>query len=59
MEQQRLITTEKTLTKNEIIALNEKFIQTYCRKKNWNPNELTPSQLLEITINSQYKKFRS
>jgi hypothetical protein len=59
MKHQRLITTEKTLSENEIVYLNEKFIQTYCRKKNWNPNELTPSQILEITINSKYKKFRS
>lgn len=59
MEQQRLIKTEKSLSTNEVITLNEKFIKEYCRKKNWNPNELTPSQLLEITTNSHYKKVRS
>lgn len=59
MEQQRLITTEKSLTKNEVITLNEKFIKEYCRKKNWDPNNLTSSQFLEITTNSQYKKIRN
>ena len=58
MEQSRLITTEKTLSKNDIITLNEKFIKTYCKSKGWNPDELTTSQLLEITTQSSYKKIR-
>lgn len=56
MEQIRLIKTEKSLSKNEIITLNEKFIKTYCKSKNWNVNNLTPSQLLEITTHSEYHK---
>lgn len=58
MEQPRLINTEKSLSKNEIITLNEKFIQSYCKSKNWDLNNLSPSQLLEITTHSEYKRVK-
>jgi hypothetical protein len=56
MEKQRLITSEKTLSKNDIITSNEKFIQAYCRKKGWSSNDLTTKQLLEITSQIGYIK---
>ena len=50
--------TDKNLTKSEIIALNEKFIKNYCKSKNWDLNNLSPNQILEITMNSEYRRFK-
>lgn len=58
MEQQRLITTEKSLSKTEVITHNEKFIKNYVSKKGWDVNNLTPSQLLEITTHPEYRRLR-
>lgn len=40
--------------KLDIKLLREKFITDYCRKKGWNPNKLSPSQLIEIIDNKDY-----
>jgi hypothetical protein len=34
----------------------EKFIKEYCKKKGWNPNNLSPSQLIQIVEDKEYKK---
>jgi hypothetical protein len=41
-------------TKLEIKILKEKFITDYCKKKNWDPNKLSPSQLIEVAEQSEY-----
>lgn len=37
-----------------ISILREKFIIDYCKKKGWNPKELSPSQIFEITQNKEF-----
>lgn len=49
------INNKKELTKEEIFLLREKFIKEYCAKKNWNPRNLSVSQMLEITLQEEYK----
>lgn len=35
--------------------LIEKFINSYCKQKGWNPKNLSPSQLIEIVEQKEYK----
>lgn len=35
--------------------LKEVFLINYCKQKGWNPNELTTTQLLQITKEFGYK----
>jgi hypothetical protein len=35
--------------------LREKFFLDYCKKKGWNPKELSPSQLIELVNQKEYK----
>jgi hypothetical protein len=58
MDQQRLITTEKSLSKTEIIVHNEKFIMDYVQKKGWDINNLSTNQLLEITTSVEYRRSK-
>ena len=44
----------KKINKLNINALREKFISDYSKKKGWNPNNLSPSQLIEIVDNMNY-----
>jgi hypothetical protein len=37
------------------IKLKELFISSYCKKKGWNPNRLSPSQLIEVMTHPEYK----
>lgn len=48
MERNRIIKIEKEISKKE------KFIKNFCKKKGWNPKELTTSQMLEIV---RYKNY--
>lgn len=41
---------------SEIKLLRERFIKTFCKKKGWNPNELTVNQMLIITKQKDYIK---
>lgn len=41
-------------TKLEISKNKEKFVKDYAKKKGWNPNELSPSQLFEIINSKDY-----
>jgi hypothetical protein len=45
--------------KLDIKLLRERFISNYCRKMGWNPNKLSPSQLVEIIENPEFKAFRN
>lgn len=40
--------------KSKIIILRERFIADYCKKKGWNPSNLSPNQLLEIVNTKEY-----
>jgi hypothetical protein len=50
-----LIKTTYNLPKDEIAMLQEQFLHNYARAKGWNPNNLTPNQLLEIANQTGYK----
>ena len=41
-------------SKKDSKILKEKFISDYCKKFGWNPNKLSPSQMLEIVEHSEY-----
>lgn len=56
MERDRIIPTEKSLSKQESIIKKEKFIYEYCRMKNWNSSDLTSKQMLEIIQKFQLNK---
>lgn len=47
--------TQVKLTKEEISLLKEKFIHKYCKKRGWNPKELSTNQMLKIISESKYK----
>jgi hypothetical protein len=55
MERDRIIPTEKSLSKKESIIKKEKFIYEYCKMKNWNSSELTSQQMIEIVQNFKYQ----
>ena len=55
MNNENLIKSTQNLAKNDLILLREKFITEYARKKGWDKNHLTPTQLLEIVEQKAYK----
>lgn len=55
MKKEELILGNQQIKKSELDFLREKFVNEYSKKKGWNPNELTTSQLLEITKQKGYK----
>ena len=44
---------DKSLKEN-ISLLREKFLLNFCKKMNWNHNELSTSQMLTITTQKEY-----
>lgn len=46
---------KENLNKEDLKTLREKFIIDYCKKKGWNHNELTTSQMLNISLQKRYK----
>jgi|DEB19_MinimDraft_2_1074335.scaffolds.fasta_scaffold19607_2 hypothetical protein len=42
------------LNKEQISTLREKFVLSYCKKMNWNHNELSTNQMLLITSQKDY-----
>lgn len=40
--------------KEDISILREKFLIKYCKKMNWNHNELSTNQMLHITKQKEY-----
>jgi hypothetical protein len=45
-------------TKLDISKERDKFIKDYAKKKGWNPNELSPSQLVEIISSLEHQTLR-
>ena len=43
------------ISQEDITLLREKFINEYSKKKGWNPNELSTTQMLEITSLKEFK----
>lgn len=46
---------DKSLTKEELTTLREKYIHEYSKKKGWNSDSLSSEQLLEIVQSNGYK----
>lgn len=40
--------------KNELKISRELFIKRICKEKGWSHNNLTPDQMLTITMNTEY-----
>lgn len=51
----QMIKGNTKLSKEDESILREKFIQDFCRKKGWDKDNLTPTQMLEMVQNSGYK----
>lgn len=47
--------SKKPLSEEEKKIKKERFIQDFCKKKGWNPKELSISQMLRITREDGYK----
>lgn len=51
----KLIKSSNSLSKEDLIALREKYIYEYSKKKGWNSENLLPDQLLEIVDSNGFK----
>jgi hypothetical protein len=54
-DDENLIKSNSKLTKEDENFLREKFVIDYSRKKGWDKNNLSPTQMLEIVQQSGYK----
>jgi hypothetical protein len=50
-----LIKSNSKLSKEDENMLREKFVMDYARKKGWDKENLTPTQMLEIAQQNGYK----
>ena len=50
-----LIKSNTKLSKEDENMLREKFVMDYSRKKGWDKENLTPTQMLEIVQQNGYK----
>jgi hypothetical protein len=50
-----LIKSNSKLSKEDENMLREKFVMDYSRKKGWDKENLTPTQMLEIVQQNGYK----
>lgn len=55
MENNNYIKGNSSLSKNDILAFREKYINDYAYSKGWNPDALSSKQYLEITESKGYK----
>ena len=46
----------RKVSKVDVITSREKFISDYCKKRGWKSSNLSPSQLIEIVQQPNYKK---
>ena len=51
----RLIKSDVKLSKSDENFLREKFISEYSKRKGWDKENLSPTQMLEIVQQSGYK----
>jgi hypothetical protein len=54
-DDQHLIKGSTKLSKQDETFLREKFIIDYAKKKGWDKDQLSPTQMLEIVQQSGYK----
>ena len=54
-DDQNLIKGNSKISKEDENYLREKFVNEYARKKGWDNQNLTPTQMLEIVQQSGYK----
>lgn len=50
-----LIKSSTNLSKEELNLLREKFVIEYSKKKGWDKNNLSTTQMMEIVEQRQYK----
>ena len=50
-----LIKSTTNISKEELNLLREKFVVEYAKKKGWDKNNLSTSQMMEIVEQKQYK----
>ena len=50
-----LIKSTTNLSKEELNHLREKFVVEYAKKKGWDKNNLSTTQMMEIVEQKQYK----
>lgn len=50
-----LIKSTTNLSKEELNLLREKFVVEYSKKKGWDKNNLSTTQMMEIVEQKQYK----
>jgi hypothetical protein len=51
----KLIKSDVKLSKNDETFLREKFISDYTKRKGWDKDNLSPTQMLEIVQQNGYK----
>ena len=54
-DDEHLIKGNAKLSKEDENMMREKFVNDYARKKGWNKENLTPTQMLEIVQQGGYK----
>jgi hypothetical protein len=54
-DNENIIKSSSKLSKEDENMLKEKFVMDYSRKKGWDKENLTPTQMLEIVQQSGYK----
>jgi hypothetical protein len=54
-DDQEMIRGNAKLSKEDENVLREKFVLDYCRKKGWDKENLSPTQMLEMVQESGYK----
>lgn len=52
---QEMIRGNVKLSKEDENVLREKFVLDYCRKKGWDKENLSPTQMLEMVQENGYK----
>jgi hypothetical protein len=54
-DDEHLIKGNVKLSKEDENVLREKFVIDYCRKKGWDKESLSPTQMLEVVQQGGYK----
>lgn len=55
MKETELLKSSNNLSKEDLNLLREKFVGEYSKKKGWNKDNLTSTQMLEIVEQKEYK----
>ncbi len=55
MKDGELLKSTNNLSKDELNLLREKFVSEYAKKKGWNKESLSSTQMLEIVEQKEYK----